>query len=80
MAPVRAHNSFADLVPVRTATASAQTKILEMDPLGLGRQLAGEIFRSLGDAISDNPNCDRGGTALLRLGKSPRLRLGIGTT
>ncbi len=36
MAPVRAHNSFAGLDPVRTATASAQTKILEMDPLELG--------------------------------------------
>jgi hypothetical protein len=45
-----------------------------MDPLGLGRQLAGEIFRSLGDAISDNPNRDRGGTALLWLGESSKLR------
>ncbi len=73
MAPVRARNSFAGLDPSRAATTSAQTKILEMDPLGLGRQLAGEIFRSLGDAISNNPNRDRGGTALLRLGESSKL-------
>ncbi len=73
MAPVRARNSFAGLDPVRAATASAQTNILEMDPLGLGGQLAREIFRSLGDAPSDSPNCGRGGTGLLRLGESSRL-------
>ncbi len=73
MAPVRAHSSFAGLDPVRAATASAQTKILEMDLLGLGGQLAREIFRSLGDAPSDNPNRDRGSTGLLRLGESSRL-------
>ncbi len=73
MAPVHAHNSFAGLDPVCAPAASAQTKILEMDPLGLGGQLAREIFRSLGDAPSDNPNCDRGSTGLLRLGESSRL-------
>ena len=73
MAPVRAHNSFAGLDPVRAATASAQTKILEMDPLGLGGQLAREIFRSLGDAPSDIPNRGRGSTGLLRLGEFSRL-------
>ena len=50
MAPVLAHNSFAGLDPVRAASASAQIKNLEMDPLGLGRELAREILRSLGDA------------------------------
>jgi hypothetical protein len=77
MVPVRAHNSFAGLDPVRAATASAQTKILEMDPLGLGRQLARGIFWPLGDALSDSPNRDRGGTALPRLGESSRLSFGI---
>ena len=73
MAPVRADNSFAGLDPVRAAAASAQTKILEMDPLGLGGQLAREIFRSLGDTPSDNPNRGRRSTGLLRLGESSRL-------
>ena len=75
MAPNRARNSFAGLDSVRAATASAQTKVFEMDPLELGRQLAREIFRSLGDAPSDDPNRDRGGIALSRLGESSRLSL-----
>ncbi len=67
MAPIRARNSFSCVDPVRAATASAQTKILEMDPLGQGRQLAREIFWPLGDARSDCPVCDRGFAALFRL-------------
>jgi hypothetical protein len=77
MAPIRARNSLSCVDPVRAATASAQTKILEMDPLGLGRQLARGIFWPLGDALSDIPNRDRGGTALPRLGESSRLSFGI---
>ncbi len=80
MARICARNSLSYVDPVRAAPASAQTKILEMDPLGVGRQLAREIFWPLGDAPSDSPNRDRGGTALPRLGESSRLSFGIGTT
>ena len=40
MAPIRSRNANSCVDPVRAATASAQTKILEMDQLGLGCQLA----------------------------------------
>lgn len=73
MALFRARSSFVGFGPIRAATAPAQIKIIEMDPLGLGSQPARELFRSLGDDPSISSSSDCGSTSLLWLGESSGL-------